>query len=942
MGIEDELRYEYFGDLDVDVICDEALAHYGMPRRSGRYPWGSGEDPYQHEKGFLAQYEKLRNQGVKETDIAKFFGMNTKQLRDKKAIEGMKRQMATFEQVMKRKEEGKGATEIGRELGMPEGTVRGYIKKAASGGVDTRIKSTADTLAAAVEKNKYIQVGKGTNFYLGVSETKLGNALAYLATKGYKTQTIYVPQAGADRQYTTVKVLTKDNVDKKELFDNRDKIRMVDQHSEDGGLTYQKREPIVNIDRKRIYVRYGDEGGKDKDGTIELRRNVPDLDLGRARYAQVRIGVEGKNGEKLYMKGMALYSDDIPPGYDAVYNTNKKSGSPDVDIKDENGFVTKSGVFKKQKDPSSRGYDPSNPFGSTVKGEDELITVPSHYEDKDGNKHKSALNICKEEGDWAEWKKNLPSQFLSKQDPQLARKQLDIAVGYKQNEFDEIKSLTNPTIKKELLRAFADECDSAAVHLKAAALPRQSTSVILPDPNMKENEIYAPNYEHGEEVVLVRFPHGGLFEIPRLRVNKHVPSAEKAIGPNAKDAVVINSKVAETLSGADFDGDTVLVIPTKTNNIKGSEQYRKGDKAIESLRNFDPDAEFPPNPKVKPWKKGGSTEHRQMGEVSNLITDMTLQNAPIDEVIRAVKHSMVVIDVAKHHYDYKKSYEELGIEDLKKKYQKHLDDPTKYGGAATLISKAKGVEYVNARKGTYKIDPETGEKVWNEKGPITRNGEIQYNPDGTPKYNRQKSTKMAEAKDAYELSSGHVIENVYADYANAMKAMGNEARKELLATPNLKYSPENRKTYAKQVESLEKKLVDAKKNAPLEAQAQALASKKVEMIEAEEDLTAEEKKKEKNKAISYARIVTGAKKHQIYIEDDEWEAIQAGAVSDSKLKEIWNNANQDRAKELALPKAKYELSDAKKSLIAKMAGRYTNQEIADQLGISISTVQKYV
>lgn len=939
MSLADELRQEYFGDLDVDEILNEAsLMHYGTPRHSGRYPYGSGENPYQHVKGFLGNYRELKSKGVTEKEIAKYFGMNTSQLRDKIAIENMKESIARYEMVQTRVDKGiTSPTKISRETGIPEGTIRDYIKRGSP--VDTRIMTTADTLAKAVEKSKYVNVGEGVNFYLGITEDKLKKSLAYLSAKGYQVTTVNIPQAGADKQYTPMKVLTKEGLTKRDIFDNRDKIRMVGQHSEDGGLSYQNREPIVNIDRKRIFVRYGDQGGKEKDGTIEIRRNVPDLDLGRSNYAQVRIGVEGG----LYMKGMALYSDNIPKGYDVVYNTNKRSGAPDKDLKDENGFVTKSGVFKKQKDPSSRGYDPSNPFGSAIKGDEELITVPSHYEDKEGNKHKSALNICREEGDWSQWKKNLPSQFLSKQDPQLARKQLDLAVAEKRNEFDDIKSLTNAVIKKELLRDFADECDSAAVHLKAAALPRQRTHVILPDPNMKETEVYAPNYEHGEEVVLIRFPHGGTFEIPRLRVNKHVPTAEAAIGKNAKDAIVINSKVAETLSGADFDGDTVLVIPTRNNNIKAADSYKKGDKAIESLRNFDPDADFPPNPNVKPWKKGGTQEHRQMGEISNLITDMTLQQAPIDEVVRAVKHSMVIIDVAKHHYDYKKSFEDLGIDELKRKYQKHKDDDG-YGGAATLISKAKGQARVRARKENYRIDPETGEKIWIEKPQRVdyKTGEPRFDKKGNPVYPMMVSTKMYEAKDAYELSSGHVIESVYADYANAMKAMGNEARKELLATTPDKRSPEAVKVYAKQVESLDRKLVDAKKNAPLERQAQALASKKVEMIEQEEDLTKEEKKKEKNKAITYARIVTGAKKHQIYIDDDEWQAIQAGAVSPSKLLDIWTNADQDRAKELALPKERNQLSDAKIALISKMAGRYSNQEIADQLGVSISTVQKYI
>lgn len=939
MSLEDELRQEYFGDLDVDEILNEAsLMHYGTPRHSGRYPYGSGENPYQHVKGFMGNYRELKSKGVKEKDIAKYFGMNSSQLRDKIAIENMKESIARYEMIQTRVDKGiTSPTKISRETGIPEGTIRDYIKRGSP--VDTRIKTTADTLADAVNKNKYVNVGEGVNFYLGITEDKLKKSLAYLSAKGYQVTTVNIPQAGADRQYTPMKVLTKEGLSKRDIFDNRDKIKMVGQHSEDGGLSYQNREPIVNIDRKRIFVRYGDEGGKEKDGTIELRRNVPDLDLGRSHYAQVRIGVEGG----LYMKGMALYSDDIPKGYDVVYNTNKKSGAPDKDIKDENGFVTKSGVFKKQKDPSSRGYDPSNPFGSSVKGDEELITVPSHYEDKEGNKHKSALNICREEGDWSQWKKNLPSQFLSKQDPQLARKQLDLAIAEKRNEFDDIKSLTNAVIKKELLKDFADECDSAAVHLKAAALPRQRTHVILPDPNMKENEIYAPNYEHGEEVVLIRFPHEGIFEIPRLRVNKHVPSAEAVIGKNAKDAVVINSKVAETLSGADFDGDTVLVIPTKNNNIKASDSYKKTDKAIEKLRSYDPDTLYPPNPNVKPWKKGGSQEHRQMGEISNLITDMTLQQAPLDEVVRATMYSMLIIDVAKHHYDYKKAYNDLGIDILKHKYQKHKDDD-KYGGAATLISKAKGIQYVHKRKDNYRIDPETGEKIWIEKPQLIdyKTGLPKVDKEGNPVYGKQKSTKMYEAKDAYELSSGHVIESVYADYANAMKAMGNEARKEFLATEPNKRSPEAVKVYSKQVESLERKLIDAKKNAPLERQAQALASKKVELIEQEEDLTKEEKKKEKNKAITYARIVTGAKKHQIYIDDDEWKAIQAGAVSPSRLLDIWSNADQDRAKELALPKERNKLSDAKIALISKMAGRYSNQEIADQLGVSVSTVQKYL
>ena len=83
-------------------------------------------------------------------------------------------------------------------------------------------------------------------------------------------------------------------------------------------------------------VRYADDVGSDgvkgieKDGVIELRRGVEDLDLNGNRYAQVRILVDGTH----YLKGMAVYSDDMPDGVDVVFNTNKKKGTPALGPKD--------------------------------------------------------------------------------------------------------------------------------------------------------------------------------------------------------------------------------------------------------------------------------------------------------------------------------------------------------------------------------------------------------------------------------------------------------------------------------------------------------------------------------------------------------------------------------------------------------------------------------
>ena len=79
-----------------DVIVDEndTIEHYGTPRHSGRYPWGSGEDPYQ--KGgapFLKYVDNQRKKGLTETQIAEGLGITVKKYRARIAIsDAQKRQ----------------------------------------------------------------------------------------------------------------------------------------------------------------------------------------------------------------------------------------------------------------------------------------------------------------------------------------------------------------------------------------------------------------------------------------------------------------------------------------------------------------------------------------------------------------------------------------------------------------------------------------------------------------------------------------------------------------------------------------------------------------------------------------------------------------------------------------------------------------------------------
>lgn len=896
------------------------LAHYGILRRSGRYPWGSGENPYQRSKDFYSIVDSLKEKGLSEKDIAEGFGMNTTELRQARTLAKVEKRRGDMAEALRLKDKGYSNVAIGERLGINESSVRNLLKPALQERADSVYK-TSNVLKDAVDKADYVDIGVGVERYMGVSRTKLKTAVSILEDQGYNVYYLKTKQLGTGES-TSLMVLAKPGVDWKTVNQNKADISMPigSKYTDDGGKTFYKIEPPRSISSERVFVKYNEDGGIDKDGVIELRRGVDELSLGKARYAQVRIAVDGTH----YLKGMAMYSDDIPDGYDVVFNTNKHKGTPKMD------------TFKKMKD------DPENPFGANIRQDDELVLAQRHYIDKNGKKQQSALNIIYEEGNWNDWSRSLSSQFLSKQFPSLAKKQLGLAYDIKKEEFDEIMSLTNPAVKKKLLESFADDCDSSAVHLKGAALPRQSTNVILPFPGLKPNEIYAPNYRDGERVVLIRHPHGGPFEIPELVVNNRYKPAKDVIG-NAIDAVGINSKVAERLSGADFDGDNVLTIPV--NNVK-----IKTKSPLKELENFDPKEAYPGYDGMKvmtPHLKG-----LKMGDVSNLITDMTIKGASDDELARAVKHSMVVIDAEKHKLNYKQSYIDNGIAELKKKYQGREN-----AGASTLISRAssqanvperkEGVLTVDPKTGRTKrvyIDPDTGEKLYTPTGSTytkvykTKSGEVR-----TKEIKRTiKSTKMAEAKDAYSLSSGTLMESIYADHANQLKALGNEARKEYTRIQPTKYSPSAKKVYASEVESLQSKLNVALMNAPLERKAQLLANAMYSAKkESNPDMDKDQQKKEKGRCLTVARNRVGAGKERIDITEKEWEAIQAGAISNNVLNQIINNTDLDKLKQLATPRTSIGMSPAKIAQAKSMMSRgYTTAEIADQLGVSTSAVQK--
>ena len=931
----------------MNYIAEDILMHYGIPRRSGRYPWGSGDDPYQHGgKDFLGRIDELKKQGWSETpeNIQKEFGLTTSQYRTEKALAKNERRMLNVATAKSLKEDGLGESEIGRRMGVNESTVRSWLNEES----ETRMneaKKTSDFIKKQIDEKGFIDVGSGVERELGISKERLNQSLELLEREGYPVYGGRIPQATNKGKFTTVKVVCPPGTEHKDIYEafNNDKVKSLKEYtSHDGGDTFDKYMPPSSLDSKRLKIRYAEEGGIDKDGVIEIRRGVDDLSLGNSRYAQVRILVDGTH----YLKGMAVYSDDMPDGVDIVFNTNKSKGTPALGPKNNT-------VLKPIKD------DPENPFGALIKAGGQ-----SYYIDKDGKRQLSPINKTREQGDWDEWQDALPSQFLSKQSLSLAKKQLNLAASDKMAEFDEINSLTNPTVKKFLLKSFADDCDAAAVNLKAAALPGQKYHVIIPINSLSDNEVYAPGYEPGTKLALVRYPHGGTFEIPILTVNNKNADGKKLIGPTSIDAIGINKNIADRLSGADFDGDTVMCIPT---HDKSGKVKIVSTPELKGLKGFDPKLKYAYSKEDIESGKARIMKNTQteMGIISNLITDMTLKGASNDELAAAVRHSMVVIDAEKHKLNYKQSEIDNNISALKKTYQRHVDEDgnIRVGGASTLISRAKGETPVIKRQGTPQINIKG--KPWYD--PNKPEGSLIYKTadDATyevkkinkktgeetivTKYRTQKSTKMAETDDAYSLVSdlNTPMERLYADYANKMKSLANQARKEMVSTGKIKYDASAKATYQKEVDSLESKLNIALLNAPRERLAQLKANAEVAAKkQADPNMKPGDVKKASQQALTKYRKEVGSvarSDRSINITDKEWEAIQAGAISESKLIKILNNTDIDVLREKATPKTRNTVSQAQVNRIkALSASNYTLADIAKKLGLSTSTVANYL
>lgn len=1042
--------------------------HYGKAhdenppgRGSGRYPFGTGERQHQHSWDVYSRIKKLKASGMSDKEIAAAMGWtmevynketkkmekegNVSRYRAEKEIAVHEIAMDKYDELMWYRSHndpktGKPYTtsEIAREMGFPNESSLRSFEKSAKASPESPLFKAAEEVKANADKTGFLDVGKGSNLYLDITEDRMKTVLAVMEKEGYVVvNDVQIKQMNNSGNYTTMKVLVSpemvgatDAETRRNIYNALKENKVERFHDEQDALmdsrkdgTEQHVDP-VRIDPSRIQIRYDEQGGSLKDGIIEIAAKydkdgniVPrkdDLSLGLrpdgeyARYAQIRIAVDGGKdlaGDDnptggMYIKGMAVYNVDLPKGTDILVNSNKSE--------------TK-GLAKALK-PMEEAKD--NPFGAS--------TIQQWYVDKDGNKKLSAIQIvgattqddhdAHVEGRWAEWSKNLPAQFLSKQNLGLVKQQLKTDTIKREDEFETIMSINQPIVKRQLLIDFADGCDKAAEDLKGAPLPGQKTHVLLGATSLKDNECFCANYDTGTTVALVRFPHAGPFEIPVVKVNNRNKECQEMIGKTPLDAIVVSKASANKLSGADFDGDTVIVIPMSKRNKDGSFDKTVNIKAQESLKelkDFDVMSYSTDNPRFssmvgtdgKPTYKYPKTEKAkgtEMGKITNLITDMYAAGCDDpQELSRAVRYSMVVIDSKKHELNYKQAYQDLGIKDLEQKYQTKSNG--KVGGANSIISKSTSeVDVPKMEWRTGNIDPSTGEKIMTaprqttevKRKPVyaeapegyryidsegkshkskyfkdsngnkiietytgkivkTKDGNYEYKP-GTGKQKwvddkvverTMKVSQMSTVKDAYDLLSKNPskIEITYADYANHMKTMANNARKEAIKIEtSYPLDPKAKKEYATEVQSLNEKLVKAKKNATRERQAQALATSRVNAeMDANPGLydDANDRKKLRDRAIKQARYDCNAQKDRVTFTDKEWEAIENKAVSATTLTELLRNADSYEYTSKAIPRTS-GISNAKKLRIKTLYTQgYSQEEIAKMVdGVSASSV----
>lgn len=925
-----------FGDRDYDPIGEEAKG----PRETKKQreekdiakniveatpdavvkavaQWGTKEHPYDTANAFLEALAQFKAGGGTDKEFGDYLGLSSSNFRDMKSAaknDVLSENIKSLNDMINR---GNSLRSAAAALGVPEATARGWLStKSNKGG--SQIDSITSELRNMLADGKYVDIGEGSEYILGVSTEKLRAAVKKLETEGYHVINYYQRQMTSINK-TQMKVLVPADVESVDVRKDKSKISPPLFYMDSSTGKAEKFERPRSISSNRVQVLAADDPhplggvGIDRDGLIEVRRGVPELSLGKANYAQVRILVDGNK----YLKGMCVYAPEgsLPDGIDVRFNSNKPTA--------EKGY----------KEAKS---NPNNPFGANIKEDDELMLAQRHYIDKDGNRQLSCLNIVSEEGTWFEWSKSLASQVLSKQRIDVIKRQLDSSLNANYRSYLKIMEIENEDIRAKMLDDLAGKIDQNAVALKGAAFNRQAAHVIIPNPDLKPGEIYAPNYRDGESCVLIRFPHGGLFEIPAVKVNNKSKSSKELIG-NSIDAICMNPVDAKTLSGADFDGDTVQVIPNNDGamiRMEAQKDLQDFDPGIYKLGNY-------PNEKPLKNKERG---YQYMGSITNLITDMSMMGADVKDLVAATKFSMVAIDAWKHGYAVKPAWKELGIDDLIKKYRHGKR------GASTIISRTKSPVYVPEQRlvtNKYEV-PKDRLKDWEAGKPV-------YIPTGRKKFDKktgeyvvaQMTVDKGSVQDPRNLV-GHLSpkEDVYADFAYNMHELANSCRKEARMAAAYQKDVNATNKYADAVESIKAKVISRKRKSPYERLAQLIAEADLQVkISDAPELTDNPKELKKAAAASLERA---RKKIQltdvdITLTDEEWEALFSNALTSDMFNYVLRHCDPIELSKRALHESDPVMSENMVKRINEMSKNgYSRLEIAEHTGFTLKQLKEVI
>ena len=219
-------------------VTENVLIHYGMPRRSGRYPWGSGDNPYQHSGDFLSRIAELKSQGLSETEIAKSLNLSSTEYRAYKAIAKNERRALDVATAKGLREKGYSLNEIAEKMGYSnDSSVRSLLNEGSEARMN-QAQKTAEFLKKQIEKKGMIDVGVGVERELGISKEKLNQALVILEAEGYPVYGGGVPQVTNPGKQTNIKVICPPGTEHKEIYNYENIHSVTDYISHDGGETF--------------------------------------------------------------------------------------------------------------------------------------------------------------------------------------------------------------------------------------------------------------------------------------------------------------------------------------------------------------------------------------------------------------------------------------------------------------------------------------------------------------------------------------------------------------------------------------------------------------------------------------------------------------------------------------------------------------------------------